>query len=471
MRSASMPAAGLTTEARRYAIWELARRAGVAMADFLRWRIEVGAAATTVFPQPGSPAQIRFPHFPEAHFRGLAPESLRSAAAAWMETPSPSILRWVPGFTLPFVPPEFASGQPLFHRIDRLGIECSLDLPAVTLMTLSRAEEFLNPQRDSLGRFPAWSGISHRDGFLHRPVVDEYGLALEQALQSLMPGRKPAPRPLRCKISHDIDRIGIPFRLQSSVGHAIRRHRPQDTLRDLVGSPLGWEPTWLRCVRSIAREVQRRGFRSAVYWKASPCTEWDTGYDPNDRRIRRVIEDLTADGVEHGVHPGFHTFEDLDRLAAEARTIREVTGQKSLGGRQHYLRWSPLSWTHWEECGLVYDSTVGYPECVGFRAGTSYPYYPWLFDRNRPARVLEIPLLIMDVSLTACHGGRRDRIRAAAEDLIHRCRTVGGVVSLLWHNSEYNDPLMHRVCMGILDQLDGASSFDWASEPAPPVCA
>ena len=43
--------------------------------------------------------------------------------------------------------------------------------------------------------------------------------------------------------------------------------------------------------------------------------------------------------------------------------------------RQHYLRWrAPTTWQNWEDAGLDYDSTVGYADHVGFRAGTCYEY-------------------------------------------------------------------------------------------------
>ena len=46
------------------------------------------------------------------------------------------------------------------------------------------------------------------------------------------------------------------------------------------------------------------------------------------------------------------------------------------------------AWALWEGCGLAYDSTLGYADRTGFRAGTCFPYRPWLLDAAREARCL-----------------------------------------------------------------------------------
>lgn len=455
---------GPTAPARAYAVRELARRAGVAPAQLRSWRIEIGERRTTAFPFPGSPARIEFPHAREHYWHRLEAGALRTVRAGWPSPPPADTLRLVPDFPVPWAEPAGASGGPLFVPEGEAAYACAVDLPASILANLSRAEELLSPRRDEFDRFPSAESAARRDDFLHRPVVDEYGLALEQVLRLLQPGWRPAARELRCHISHDIDRIGIPFRLQATMGHTLLRRRPKDTLHDLAGLALRWEPTWLRCVREVSLDALRRGLGSAVYWKAPPRSDRDAGYDPRLPRIRKVIGDLKAAGAEQGVHPGFYTFRDPERLAAEVRIVREATGEEAMGGRQHYLRWSPESWYEWEQCGLAYDCTVGYPDRIGFRAGTSYAYHPWLLEQDRPAALLEIPLLVMDGTLPVSCGPLEEESVRQAGRLIERCRLTGGVFSLLWHNSEYNAPYSWRVCRRILDALWGARPLDWRRE-------
>ncbi len=340
-------------------------------------------------------------------------------------------------------------------------MECGLDLPVSVLLSLARWEESLPTERDEHGRFPASASLAYRGGFLNRPVVDECGLALEQALRYLVPAWRPVQRRLRVKLSHDIDQIGVPFNPRSALGHTLRRRHPLATARDLLGWTIGLNPTYLESVLEIVRLSLERGLDSAVYWKASRKGLRDTGYDPGHPKVRSVIRWLQERGVETGVHPGYETFRSPERLQQEVQTLREVLGDEPLGGRQHYLRWCPESWWHWESCGLAYDSSVGYPDNIGFRAGTCMPYRPWLLSLGREARLIEIPLIVMESSLVEYMGLTLEQSLAAVLECIDRCRVVGGVFTLLWHNTSLIDPRYGDLYRDVVDTLVGHEKFDW----------
>jgi len=51
--------------------------------------------------------------------------------------------------------------------------------------------------------------------------------------------------------------------------------------------------------------------------------------------------------------------------------------------------------------GARYDCTFGYAACPGFRNGACFPFPPYNFTTESAFPALELPLMIMDVSLTA----------------------------------------------------------------------
>jgi hypothetical protein len=152
-------------------------------------------------------------------------------------------------------------------------------------------------------------------------------------------------------------------------------------------------------------------------------------------------------------------------LSAEAERCRSAIGEDTIGGRQHYLRWSPDTWLHWEQCGLAYDSTVGYADRVGFRAGTCWPYRPWLWSENRRADLLEIPLIVMDQTLVSpvYMGLPPDESVAAVQDVLRKCANVGGVLTLLWHNNCLGWPYA-AYWPRIFDALAGLENYDWRTD-------
>ena len=447
---------GLSAEARLYAFRELAFRSAIRRELLDSWSVEVSDDATVV---TLGDARIRFRHAPSTFWSELAGGNYQVVHASWPYQFVNHRADLVPDFIVPFVDRTYAG--PLFVRTSEKSWECPIDLLASVLLTLSRFEELQSDERDMHGRFLATQSVALKHNFLHRPVVDEYGLALEQVIQSLLPGWRPAERRLMVKLSHDIDEIGFPRNMSNSLGHTVKRRKPSATLRDLIGPIFGLRPSLLEAVLRLAELSKRHGMVSALYWKFSGQTAWDSGYDLAMKPVREVLSCLRNAGMELGVHPGYDTFGGSRQLADEVERIREVIGESLIGGRQHFLRWHPCTWRDWEKLGLAYDSTVGFSDHIGFRAGTCVPYRPWSLELNREIALLEIPLLAMDVTLAYYMRLSPERSLAMLLQCVERCKLVGGVFTLLWHNRSLLDPNYGHTYQKVLSALEFTPGFDW----------
>jgi len=97
----------------------------------------------------------------------------------------------------------------------------------------------------------------------------------------------------------------------------------------------------------------------------------------------------------------------------------------------HWLYFGEQSQGILDKAGADYDSTVGFNETVGYRAGTGQVYKP--LDA---ARLLELPLHVMDTALF--YPGHmhlkaqeaRKRVGAIIDHALH----FGGVVTVNWHD-------------------------------------
>ena len=446
-----------------YAIRELARRAGVSAEFFSSWQCGEEDSCTFIRLGPDRSKEIRFPTSPAAG-RTRPQLDRQVVRAAWPFPPERNLLDLVPDFVIPFV----SSPQeqlPIFSTASLDRIDFAFDLPTAALLTLSRREEDDPAQRDAHGRFPAASSIAAEFDFLHRPIVDEYGLAMEQALRCLLPTWQPASREFRVKLSHDIDNVGLPFSFRTTMGHALARRNPPALARDFLSVVSAEDPAYLSAIKQLISLSAEYKVDSAIYWKAGPATAFDTGYDPLHPKIQRTIAWLEARGIECGIHPGYETYDSPQRLQSEVGILRKALRRESLGGRQHYLRWKPDTWRHWEDCHLSYDSTVGFADRLGFRAGTCIPYRPWLFSQDREANLLEIPLIAMDCTPVAYMGLSVDESFREILECVDRCRLVGGVFTLLWHNTTLLDPLYGNLYHRLLGLLSGAKRFDWSAPP------
>jgi hypothetical protein len=455
----------LTREARRYAIGEVVSRAGVSAAWSKTWRIEISDQSATIHLDSTGKKRIVFPvdHAPNGTPHSIV--SGKTSRAAWAYPPGANLRDSVPDFVLPFVGRSQTGGiSPVFAASDRETIRFNFDLPAATLFTLARVEETVISERDSHGRFPASASIAVKEDFLHRPIVDEYGFALEQALQCLMPQWSAERKPLRVKLSHDVDVIGIPFSLRSTVGHTFQRRSPRATIQDFLSLVTKRKPVYLESLSQFAKLSTDHALDSAFYWKASAAGKNDSGYDLGNAKVTSTLCWLKERGFESGVHPGYETFHSQQKLRDEVDKLRQCIGNDELGGRQHYLRWLPETWRHWEACGLAYDSSVGFADRIGFRAGTCLPYRPWLWEENREANLLEIPLLVMDRTLAYYMKLSPQESFLRVLNCLERCRAVGGVFTMLWHNEALLDPVYGDLYSRLLKCLSGAARFDWRAK-------
>jgi hypothetical protein len=446
-----------TREARRYAILEVVRRGGVSDAISNSWQIELDDRFSTIYLEPSRKKKLIFP-VSRPGSAGFG--SACAVRASWVHKPSKDLDKSVPDFVIPTFPgSKVNSSLPIFTSFDQDTIVFNYDIPTGLLWALSRLEETAIVERDSHGRFPVSESLAFRENFLHRPIVDEYGFAFEQALKCLFPSWSAKRPSFRVKLTHDVDEVGIPFSLRATLGHTLRRRASQATLKDILSTVSSGRPAYLQCVMRLAELSREYALDSAFYWKASPAGKNDSGYNPREQRVKSTISWLRERGFECGVHPGYDTFGNQQGLRDEVAVLRECIGQHRLGGRQHYLRWKPETWMDWETCQLAYDSTVGYAEWPGFRAGTCIPYRPWLFEENREADLVEIPLLVMDRTLAYYRRISTEESYAVVIDIVERCRAVGGVFTLLWHNDALLDPVYENLYSRILELLSGSPGF------------
>jgi len=111
------------------------------------------------------------------------------------------------------------------------------------------------------------------------------------------------------------------------------------------------------------------------------------------------------------------------------------------GNRQHYLRWDASQTAdHLEHAGFTYDSSGGYPDNPGFRYGTARTFPMWSWVRQRPLKLRQHPLILMEGSVISY---LKLGYSAEAFDLMRALKKTAlkyGDFTMLWHNSSLSTP-------------------------------
>lgn len=319
---------------------------------------------------------------------------------------------------------------------------------------LARVEERTG-RRDEHGRFRAvWSCLDPLDPPLERLRV-KLGVS--------------APR-FTVALTHDVDSPwrwtpiglrGAAARLKSDV----RRARLRPALREAVGlaaAPVhrlrGTDPNWR--FQEIVAEERRRGASGSTFYVLAGHQDSHDGAAPEtyDRLRPRLVETLRNAGAEVGLHGSYRAAIDPALLADEKAVLQRLAGSVE-GHRYHYLRADPhVNLAPLAEVGLAYDTTLGFPDAVGFRAGIARPFRPWDFVRDEPLDLLEIPLAAMDATLAeerflglSAKGAEPQLTRLLDWGAEH-----GAMFAILWHPDRFDrltsagwDRLYSRVLDGV----------------------
>jgi len=350
---------------------------------------------------------------------------------------------------IPVVYPNFKQSN-IFVRISKNKIETNLDIIASAFFMLSRYEEVVLNKKDKFGRFPATESLAYKEGFLDRPIVNEYIELLWSWIDSFNLGfeRKPLwpqGKKFAACLTHDVDRVTKTKGMRNRtilVRSILRNERIKKSVKKLLRRIRRFSlnnPCWN--FEQIIKNERRYGFRSSFYLMAAGNNPFDADYKINNKKIIELIQRINDKGFEVGLHGSFDSYNDYGKLKGEYDLLKEIVGEIH-GIRQHYLRFDYQKTLEIQEkIGLKYDTTLGFADQEGYRSGFSLPYYPYNLKENRPFKVLEIPLTIMDRTikgtqyrnLTVEQGWRVIR------KFLEKTKATNSCVTLLWHNIILND--------------------------------
>ncbi len=351
--------------------------------------------------------------------------------------------------------------SPIAHRLSRPSpiaypaYRLPLDLFGSAFFMLSRYEEIIKLDRDERDRFPATASLAYQEGFLDRPIIDEYVEVLWAVMTSLWPGLERKKHEGGIFVTCDVDslyQMVSPYAMvRGLAADLLKRGNPKTAIKnlhtrlrarrgDFSGDPYLESIDWMMDVN------ERAGNRVAFYFIAERTHPLDGHYNLDEPIVRSLLRRIHERGHEIGIHPGYNTYRHPEAMARSATRLRRVLEEEGIeqpriGGRQHYLRWeSPTTARLWDENGLDYDSTLSFADRAGFRCGTCFEFPMFDAVRQRPLRLRERPLIVMECSVIAERYlglGYSDEALAMMQDYQDICHQMGGKFTLLWHNSHF----------------------------------
>jgi hypothetical protein len=316
-------------------------------------------------------------------------------------------------------------------------ISINNDIIGTAFIFLSRIEE-LNSNQDQFNRYQYKNSLADRFDIITRPIVNEYIDFIKESIQFLCPDIVFKDHKFNIILSHDIDTIKK-WTWKNLVKHTIFNFRKKDFFKqylDFFQSQIDYKSDSYYNFNSIMNRSESNKLSSLFLFMALKKNEFDFRY-PLKKIIPALDEIKKRDKHDFGIHISKLAYNDLDRCSEEISRLSKLAKSEIIYSRQHYLMFDPKkTWSILNANGIKYDLSLGYPEIPGFRCGICYPFKTFDLVNKEKLDLVEIPLIVMDVSILVYLKGIK--FDSQLNKILNNVKKYNGVLNILWHNDQFD---------------------------------
>ena len=309
----------------------------------------------------------------------------------------------------------------------KLSLRGDTDMLGVIFYLLSRYEEYLDHEKDQHGRFTSEQSMQSELGVLREPVCDYIVMKLWRKLGLDYQSVKDR---FECVPSFDID-IAWAYKnrpLWRKLG-AFKNGRIFERLGVLLGLKKDPYDTYSKII-----EISSIVNRIICFAPVSDYGKNDKNISYKNENYRSLIRGLNSDGGL-GLHPGYNSYMNPEIISVEKERIEDILGHDMKKSRFHFLRFEiPRSYRLMIELDFTKDYSMGYADNVGFRAGTSFPFYFFDLTTNTRQDYLIFPFVYLDNGLKDYMKLSPERALELVQKMMNHVKEVGGLFMCIWHN-------------------------------------
>ena len=255
------------------------------------------------------------------------------------------------------------------------------DIFFAVLFIYAQCHERVERNRDEHGRIKSSENLLVQMGVHEIPVIDYTVNRFIDILSSLFSVKVEKPN-FQIRISHDVDR---PARYALNTNRKIMRSSIRDVTRGnflpVINVLLNKSSVTLEkydpyfTFNWILANNKKFNTRSTFnFFSRKNNSNKDAHYSIKHPVLSSIVKQILNNDDECGLHLSYFASHDeqLAKVEVEAFLSSFTSEPENLSSRNHYLRWDPeLTPKLLEHVGIKVDTTYGFYDAIGFRAGTS----------------------------------------------------------------------------------------------------
>ena len=373
----------------------------------------------------------------------------------------------------PIIPVIYGSSNLEFVKKKDL-IELPIDIFGSAFFMFTGYGEIIKPSKDFHKRSVAKNSLPRSQGFLERPIIDEYIEILWFSIKYLWPNIKRKKINPKISITCDLDN---PFYYKSFFDILTLKRFSKDFFKNYSPSQffgnimknylfnrghLSFDPFY-KAIEFIMDQNERLNQKVIFYFiPFKTNSNYDLPLALDDSKMRLLIKKIYSRGHIIGVHPGYETFNNLKSFNKSIELFKKITSEEGVSyheiySRQHYLRWDYYTTPQLiDSSRLSYDSSLYYAESIGFRNGTCHDFLLFDIKNRRELTLVEKPLIVMEDTLFSplyLNLDYDENALASILKLKNICFKYSGTFTLLWHNSSLISKKQKHFYSKMINQL------------------
>lgn len=314
------------------------------------------------------------------------------------------------------------------------------DIFSAIFYLISRYEEYFPSELDQHKRFKANKSIAFKNNCLQRPIINEWILELAKHLKI----NNESKNTFKSVITFDIDNS------YSYRGKGFKRSF-LGCIRDLtkfdfksvfarISALINIKNDPSNHFNYILESFKLHNVKHHLFFILNGIHgKFDKNLSISSNLQKSLIQRLNKES-EIGIHPSYQSNENPKLLSPEIDSLEKEIETPIIRSRQHFLRIAfPKTYQNLIDNGITKDYSLGYPECIGFRASTCTPFYWFDLERNEKTTLKIYPLGLMDVTLKNYLKLKPKEAISEAVKHIDWFKKFNGTFVLLWHNTSFNE--------------------------------
>ncbi|MFP2996196.1 polysaccharide deacetylase family protein [Spongiivirga sp. MCCC 1A20706] len=277
------------------------------------------------------------------------------------------------------------------------------DIFAATFYLLSRYEEYIPHVKDEHGRYPVNESLAFKHKFLEQPVIDIWAYKLLGILQERFPELNVKQTPFQftpvisVPLVFGYRKVGILRTISGTFGDLFRfrlrkvllryavlfgiKKDPYDTFDDFINLHLTYK------VKAI------------YFFLFAKYATYDKNISVYSNVFRSLIKSV-SDYAITSLLVSYEAFSNIDVLKKERKRLSDLIHRPVVRVMQHYNKLDfPDTYRNLIDAEVNEDYTMGYPNTIGFRAGTCTPFYFYDIGAEMPTPLKINPVVTTDFAL------------------------------------------------------------------------